>query len=307
MFVIYTQRSREKYMIRKLLVASVMSIAASNAFATGQTWDFGSAGQPTYADGNSLTLNNDGIQLTVSAWASTGNTCSPYSNSYANDGTDPSNDVDPCIRSANLRNYSGNLGIINEDEQSWDYGDYNWENGHLVRNTHQPDDEIGQHAIDNIQNLGGSHKTGNDYDHEMVLLSFSESVSLTEISKGWSFSDNDFSALVYNSSDPFTSIQNSTWHNLVTDGGWDVVDNGSLKPSSLLNTASTYSKYWLVGAYNSIFNGVESDHNDAFKLNGLKTVKYVPPTGGTNVSSPATLGMFAFFVALVVLRKRTAK
>lgn len=282
-------------MIRKLLLASLMTFTASSVFASGQTWDFGNVTNPVYQNGNSISLQVDGISLTATAWASTGESCVPYSQGY---GSNPSGDPDPCIKSANLRKYGGGLGIINQDEQNLGYGD-------IHRNNHL-NDLAGQHAIDNIQNRAGYGYHGDpDYDHEMVLLTFSESINITEISKGWYHNDADFSTLAYTGSN-FSSIEDQTWGSLVATGGWDTVDNGALRQSGVLHSAGVFSKYWLVGAYNSIFGGHHSDYNDAFKFSGLHTIKQPDDTtdNTTNVSAPATFGMLGFLIATLFLRNR---
>ena len=287
-------------MIRKILVASILSVVASSAFATGQTWSFGT-NQPAYHNGNSIHVNTDGINMSVTAWASTGEGCLP--NGYGSAAGDP----DPCITKANLRNYNGGLGIINQDEQALDYGDFNVVNGHLVANTHRPDDSQGQHAIDNLQNRGSNpHPQDPDYDFEMVLLTFDHAVNITEIGKSYHFQDADFSMLAYNGNSPFSSIEGDTWANLVGTGGWDVVDNGALKTTGVIDNGASpiFSQHWLVGAYNAVFGGSHSEHNDAFKLNGLSTVKYVPPTDNNQVNAPASLAFLVIGMGLLGFRKK---
>lgn len=287
-------------MLKKLVVSSLMTLAVSSAFATGTTWEFGSK-EIAYQNGNSLVVEADGIKLSVTAWASTADAC------VGGYDKKSKNDPDPCIEKANLQNYNGGLGIINVDEQKFDYGDYN-DAGDKLANKDKPSDYYGQHAIDSKKNRGS--KT--DLDFEMVLLSFDHSVNITGLSKSWPTGDNSqFSALAHNSSTPFASFEGSTWEDIATNGAWDVVDNGSLKNdgymTSLNSSTELFSQYWLVGAYNSVFGGSLTEGDDMFKLNGLQTVKYTPHTGSAVVNAPATIGMFAALIGMFILRRRKAR
>lgn len=294
-------------MIKKFVIASMMTLSSMAAMAGSQTWDFGTQHTSGNVMGNTLQYSVDGIDLTVSAWASTSAGCNTGGGYGSGTG---SGDPDPCVKNAKLvqhgsgSNYSG-LGIINRDEQS---------NGV----TGSPN-----HAIDNIKN-GGNHE---DLDFEMVLLTFSEAVNLSGVNVGWTgcssnggncdsaHNDADMSILAYtrNNTNPGFFNSHTRWADIVgsgTNGGWNLIQESSdvddYNTLGVSNPNNVTSRYWLVGAYNEIFGGTHwTDSNDAFKLKGLVTASHVPPTGTVDVNAPATLFMFASFAALALFRRKS--
>lgn len=156
--------------------------------------------------------------------------------------------------SANLYLYSGGWGINNLDgcgtssssTCSGDAGD--------VAST------APEHAIDN------------DQRYEMVLLQFDKKVNLTSVATRWTGSDTDVTVLAYSGTP--ASLAGQTWANLAA--GWNVVANPSFATANYNSTTSmsaaiagsTYSSYWLIGAFNPL--GTRNSGGDAaadyFKL-----------------------------------------
>ncbi|WP_412971120.1 exosortase-dependent surface protein XDP1 [Glaciecola sp. MF2-115] len=286
--------------MKKFCLVAIALLASGSSLAGTQTWNFTNGGSLTSGFGNTLSLTSgtggDQITLDVSAWASTDESCNDNGN-YDNSLPDP----DPCIKNAELKRWSSGLGIVNRDEF------YNKKTG------------APQHAIDNIKNGGGA----NDFDYEMVLLTFSEEVNLTGFNIGWSlcgssssncnilqYSDNvnakdaDVSVLGHNGSKQDFFNTDTKWSD-ITNQGWQHISNySSLAENESVSVSSPlYSTHWLVGAYNNIFGGNMSLDNDAFKLAGLTTATREPSNPGT-VSAPATFGIFGALAFGLMYRRR---
>ena len=292
--------------MKKFCLVAIALLAAGNTFAGTQTWSFtNSSDELNYNGfGNSLQLSSgtggDQVSLTVSAWASTAGSCNP------NGGYDFTNtlaDADPCIRDANLKKWSSGLGIVNRDEDA----------NHL---TAAP-----QHAIDNIRNGAANEHITNDFDYEMVLLSFSKEVKLSALNVGWSLcgstcnsgtyngstndGDADISLLAHTGGGNTNFFSPSTEWADITGQGWQLIDNymDVTDNTSIQTKASGYSKYWLVGAYNRVFGDTMfSIDNDAFKLAGLTTMTNNTSTADP-VNAPVTFGLFGL-IALGLLYRR---
>ena len=266
-------------MLARTLIGSAALLLSSTAFAATQTWNFvngsGSGienndahgiGSGTYID-----MTVGGIEVVVSAWSSTGEgACAatdPGCNTY---------DSDPYIARAQLTKYSGGLGAINQDESN----------------------DNPNHSFDNV--LGQSPSA----DFDMMLLQFDEAVMLEEIDINWRGSDSDMTVLSYTGNDaingvPFNS-STDTWTSLLNDG-WSFVDNYSNVSTSnnQIVSASSESRYWLVGVYNPIFGDGWTNSNDAVKIAGI-TTSTTPPS--TDIPEPAMLLLFT--TGLLALRRR---
>jgi hypothetical protein len=291
--------------MKKFCLAAIALLAAGNTFAGTQTWNFGSSAAQLSGSGhgNELVLTSgtggDQVTLTVSAWASTDNLCNA-GGQYDTTNTLP--DADPCIRDAKLKRWSSGLGIVNRDEDA------------------NNDEAAPQHAIDNIKNGAGGINITNDFDYEMVLLSFSSEVNLSALNIGWSLCgdnacstdaysnggrDADISVLAHNgSSQDFFNVQ-TKWSD-ITSQGWSLVSNYSdLKTNQSVGiSTSSYSKHWLVGAYNNVFDMSHwSVNNDAFKFAGLTSFTKDTSTAEP-VSAPATLGLFGLITLCLLYRRK---
>ncbi|WP_414827938.1 exosortase-dependent surface protein XDP1 [Alteromonas sp. H39] len=209
--------------------------------------------------------------------------------------------------------YSGGYGLVNNDSN------------------------YDSHTIDNFQTSGtewycsfswGRNCYGwsqetvqyqNDFD--MILLSFSEDVALSDASFGWVEGKQDSHAVTavgLDNIDLFT--QNSA------SFSWSDVNFGLGSGSSKDHTGMSYvgnstyksafsglsaAKYWLVGAYNTYFDdNAISNFGTGFKLEsiGFKIAQNNPKdpddTDPTEVSEPGTLGIMLLGGALVALRRK---
>ena len=284
-------------MLRKLVFLA--SLVATNSFAGTQTWDFTNSvvdGIDTRLDGaymgNSFSMEVDGISLTVTGWAD------------SNGASNTSNPHSETVEEARLVYYGQTLGIINQDEAG--IGDHGTPN----------------HSIDNYD----TESWGDDY--EMVLLSFSEAVSLDEIGIGWARenygtnsqqSNADITTVAYTGSD--TDLQSdasgdswtdrnllgNSWTQIAADAAWTFVDDISnaddYQYHAIDNPNELVSNFWLVGAYNPVFSGTSwSDNNDGFKLSGIKSSAEAQTTPPTEVPEPSSIILF-LSVAMGILVK----
>ncbi len=187
-----------------------------------------------------------------------------------------------------ISNYYG-YGVTNSD----------WES---TRNS--PD-----HAIDNINT-----KNGNWQDFDFILFSFDEAVSLTGASYSWVYNQNDSQVSVAALDDIDTlSSGSNTWSDIVSNAvssSYDIIkydtSDSHFKYTSEFGLSAS-AKYWLVGAYNTVFGDIGGNsYDDAFKLTGVGfSVNDSPSTTETTaVSEPSAAGLLLGSGLLVMWRRK---
>ncbi|AZZ92684.1 PEP-CTERM sorting domain-containing protein [Hahella sp. KA22] len=209
-----------------------------------------------------------------------------YNNSlsYSKDGmsltvtgwSDTKGPADDKIEGARLGRWNG-LGVCNDDE---------------YRKTRCATPE---HSTDN--------DPGRDGDFDMIMLSFSEAVSLSSFQNGWYAYDSDVSLLAYTGGAPSYNLNDKDWEGLLSDG-WSVAGNYSNTMTKETATSTDLvSKFWLIGAYNPAFGELGelcNELNDHFKLKML-TIDTV------ECPEPTALGLFGLSLAgLFAARRRKA-
>lgn len=152
-----------------------------------------------------------------------------------------------------------------------------------------------EHAIDN-----------KDKDFDMLLLSFSEAVTLNSIDLGYihnsDISRSDVSILAGTSS--LTS--GISWTSLLSlANGWKTAGNYDNVGTNAktVNLSSLSAKYWLVGAYNPIQGNILPIDNkyDAFKLEKVSVTKTI-----VKVPEPSALFLFGLgLLGLAAVRRRS--
>jgi hypothetical protein len=278
-------------MTMKKLCCVLLSLVCAQVSAGTQTWEFTNSTDNNsqldystadyYGDGNTINMMIDGISLEVSGWSDT------RGQSYTS--------TPETVEQAELvyygsRKYGAQLGMINQDEG----------------------DDTPNHSIDSYDYNGC---WGDDID--MVLLSFSEAVSLEGITIGWAREDygtydstrkSDITAVAYTGDvNAGPNIANRSWSDIASDSAWTFVENlmDATQNSyhTVDNNGNVLSNFWLVGAYNPVFSNTNySTNNDGFKLAGITTSAASNPPA-TPVPEPSALLLMLASLGLLV-RKR---
>ncbi len=285
----------------KLFLASIVCLGvfhASPSFALVNWYTSAATCSGSYV-GNSCTVDADGTgpTYTATAWANT------------DDGS-----ANNELGEARLNVYGGGFGATHADSESTD----------------SP-----QHALDNEGRF------------EMILFDFgNEQISLEQVDIGWKYDDADISVLAYTGTDPF-NLDNynvdGTNENLTGTGGWDVVGNYDADSFSGMTAivqghdadgdgfdsngdAVVSSSYWLIGAYNPVFNpsGTDcvptpssqycngpleyADHMKIAQLAGsIIDTPPPPPPPPTSVPEPGTLLLLASAMLITPRVRRMKK
>lgn len=164
------------------------------------------------------------------------------------------------------------------------------------------------HAVDN-----------RDGEYEAILFDFGAGnlVSLNSLSIGYFSNDADISVLAYAGGvDPVSNWD--SWGNLLTNGWNDVamlsdVQNWPGDTATFNESNTVYSRYWLIGAYNSVLHDStawscsgpcnRSRGTDVFKLSQVAGVV----GGGNDVPEPAILLLMTLGLGIIGTRRRFAK
>ncbi len=139
-----------------------------------------------------------------------------------------------------------------------------------------------------------NHALDNNAAYESILLSFGKAVTLSWLDIGWKYSDSDLSVLAYTGTG--TPVLQGANYGGLLGSGWTLIGQYSNAP---VNTSTTHSlsfgtdvssSYWLIGAYNSVFqNKGWTTGNDYVKL--LAVAGNTKPPG--QVSEPAAMMLLA--------------
>lgn len=265
-----------KNLYNKILVSSLL-LASSQAFAGTTTWEWNL---------NSSVGNNGDSTLSA-------------------DGT---NNVDSNKLTADLSAFADTTGSNDTKIESGQFGYFGSNNGWGVINQDE-DGTGGQHAFDNKGsrlNSYGNQRSSSYKDYDMALISFDTSVELTGVNFGYR-SDGDFTLLAYTGAGSFTNsnLTGTTWADQANSGNWLTV--GQYNPNVTdayysVNSGGTSSKYWLLGAYNSVFGaggaGID-EHDDTFKLRKLRG----NTTAAEEVSAPASFALLLMGLGGIFLRR----
>lgn len=191
--------------------------------------------------------------------------------------------------------------------------------GYAVKNDAEA---TGEHqTIDNFKEVteGYTNNSWNQYERnefrtfEYLLFSFDEGVNLTDIDFGWNNGGDDQQVSVVSLNNA-SALTGDSWDKLVTNETTLNAVSKSFKITGgqydgtvqLTGFETTYSNYWLVGAYNKAFGDIGGkDYNDAFKISGvqfntLKSIKEPPP----KVSEPGILFIMSIGAGIALYRRR---
>jgi len=262
-----------------LLGLSVVAgaLLALPAMSATQVWDFDRyAGQNFNFNGlgNSLTLSQDGITLTVTAWSDT----------WDNLG-------DNQVRAGQVNwAQSDSLGVLNADEIA-------------AGDTGSPD-----HSSDSFVSPDNAGDEANDGDFDMLLLEFSEAVNFDGFDLKWAtdagtYGQTDMSLLAWDGTGS-TGLNGQTWGQILDSNGGNyqsIGQYGDVGLSYYAVSTSVESTHWLIGSYNPIFGAInEGAGNDGHKLDWLKT-----STTDREVPVPGTLALVLLGLAGMRARQRS--
>jgi hypothetical protein len=166
----------------------------------------------------------------------------------------------------------------------------------------------------NKELTGEEHVIDNkDGDVDMMLFTFAESTALTGIDIGWFNNDSDVSIAAFTT---LPTLEGNNWSNIASQSIFSAsFSNLGTAPYTLVNEISNVvveAKYWLIGAYSSIFgdSGANDNHSDQFKIASIttQTSDVIPSDPDvTEVAEPSTIAIFASFgLFLMWRRKKTA-
>ncbi len=258
-------------------------------------------------DGTAVTtIDGKTVYVGLTAWSDTGYYKSykdTFTSSYYLDENDDlvkkQGMLDGWINSNNTIGY----GLINKD--STEQSDY-------TISSYYGD----AHTIDN-KRTGDRGKQ----DFDMVLLSFSESVTLTSGSFSSVYhynntnSSKEVSVVGLDNINKFQSSENFTWSDIASTSAIEAA-TGHFSVGSKVNnyyqsefTGLSAAKYWLVGAYNTIFdNGASQESDFGFKLSALgfsiDNTPDTPTKPPTEVSEPGALALMSLGLGLVLYRRK---
>lgn len=173
-------------------------------------------------------------------------------------------------------------------------------------------------AVRNSDEKESWHQTTDNMgyeDYDFFLFSFSEEVTLTNINFGWAPTESgsqevSVAALGTTGFNALTG-QQSTWSNIIADAvssSFSLTHIGNNQHITQLNFTET-ARYWLVGAYNTVFGTVEggSTFNDQFKVSGINFTKSSaldPDEDSTPVSAPGTLAIMCLSLFIFALKRK---
>ncbi len=199
------------------------------------------------------------------------------------------------------------------------------------------------HNVDEINNSNcGYHHSADNLgvncgyqDYDMFLIEFSEEVNLSSATSSWLYGQDNGNQVNAASNNQLTvaalsdkNLAGKAWDqvknnqtissgyagfsymgNVASQLGYNTSHYESDFTTGTANVSGTFSKFWLVGALNTVFGGdVGLEGNDGFKLSGITFSKNggtTPPT--TSVPEPTSIAMFGLALCGFAAARRKVK
>ncbi|GGW55626.1 hypothetical protein GCM10008111_09700 [Alishewanella tabrizica] len=152
---------------------------------------------------------------------------------------------------------------------------------------------------------------------DFILLEFPSPIQLTSITNTWQWYNTNLSVAAFKNTFSTSNLNTLTLKELAesaifkasylnTGAHYSFASNNSLTPSDITQVSS---QYWLIGAYNAVFNSANCSKNCPTTVNGLKfgsitTTKTTTTPTPTPVPTPGTLSLFAVVLLGLSLHKR---
>jgi hypothetical protein len=180
--------------------------------------------------GATCAVTTSGVTATAQAWSNTQNNATNTVYDYA-------------MQTAYLRQYSGGLGVTNQDG--------------VVTATCPASQDCAE-----ADNLSPEHSVDNNQRYDSILYTFSDAIALSQVTIGWPAAGTttlgtDITVLAYEGSGA-PALSGQTFAGM-SAAGWKLAGNygdvaGLPGETANVNGANAYaSKYWLLAAYNPAF------------------------------------------------------
>jgi len=255
------------------LSAAALVLMSTSTLASVTTTNFGSVSD-TGTNFNEFSVSAGGVNITVSGWADT--------DSFSGSGNNPLTGDDKIRKAVDFDKNGNGWSMENADEKnpngsSTGYGGYH-------------------HSADNF--------TGGSQDYDMFLLEFSEEVNLSAATYSWRYGStgqNQVSVAALSNG----NLNGKSWtqvkNNQTMSSGYSQMQWNSGYYTDFTNNSSnvdgTFSKFWLIGALNTVFGGNSNlEGNDGMKLAGISFTKEDTPPP-VAVAEPTTLAIFGLALA----------
>ncbi len=264
-----------------LLLASSSALASNDSLLSEYTYDYTLRNNIAFGtDGdaaNAITVmdkqNIDGVDVVISTWSDT--------------KQDPNNSgANLVVGGKSLNRYGNGYGLTNQDEN---------------------EGQVPGHSFDNQW-----HRNATKTDFDFIMFSFDEEVTLTGANFSWLWNrwntEVSVGALNDTSLSSLTSGQ-STWSQIAANAVTKSFDVSGSTYSSNFDIEET-SKYWIVGAYNTVFGSVNNSqmYNDGFKISGVSFSKDISPgpvgPDPKPVSAPGSLALLLSGLGLMIARRQ---